>query len=315
MIVYDNMAEMENGINKSVERHGYLERHGYHAEIEMNKPGVVIKRYRLDFPEAGEPVLSLIIGYQKALKKAGIPVGEISSTEVDPDGNITLVMPYLGISLDEIVREGGDLNEINYLLKEYFRIVAASHKVNSLAVDPPLANVVIGEGGDVWYVDFFPPRMRVPEELKEAISPYILGNSGLLTEFSNGVEVPEEHRRFLEWRYYGGGFSTVVAAQVLRQAAQNPLIRENQDEFLGFLEDQFNCHFPDFNLYYNIPHPNSVATPLDCDLIRVVAGRLCLTEQLSLEKMNEVFGLTHIHPGGILPSPDQINQALGILKV
>lgn len=308
MIVYDNMVEMENEINKPVEGHGY------HAEIEMNEPGVVTKRYRLDLPEAGEPVLSLIIGYQEALKNAGLPVGEISASGVDPDGNITLVMPHLGISLDEIVREGGDLNEINSLLEEYFTIVAASHKVDSLAVDPPLANVVIGKDG-VWYVDLFPPRMRVPEELKGAISPYILGNSGLLTEFSNGVEVPEEHRRFLEWRYYGGGFSAVVAAQVLRQAAQNRLIRGNQDEFLGFLKGQFNRHFPDFNLYYNIPYPNSVATPFDCDLIRVVAGRLCLTEQLSPEQMNEVFALTHIHPGGILPSPDQINQALGILKV
>lgn len=307
MIVYDNMVEMENEINNPVEGHGY------HAEIEMNKPGVVTKRYHLDFPEAGKAVLPLIIGYQEALKNAGLPVGEISASGVDPDGNITLVMPHLGISLDKIVREGGDLNEINSLLEEYFRIVAASYEEDTVAVDPPLANVVIGEGGDVWYVDLFPPRMRVPEELKEAISPYILGNSGLLTEFSNGVEVPEEHRRFLEWRYYGGGFSAVVAAQVLRQAAQNQLIRGNQDEFLGFLEDQFNRHFPDFDLD-NIPHPNSVATPFDCDLIRVVAGRLCLTEQLSPEQMNEVFGLTHIHPGGILPSPDQINQALGILN-
>ncbi len=213
--------------------------------------------------------------------------------------NIVQVVPRIGSDLQVILVDPSMPDETALAhIKEYLALQRVVWEAGfPISLDPPPANFCYNNEGTLCYIDWMPPRQRLPD-------------GSLLSELP---DPPEESRTFIEARYFSSLQARVIYAQLLRTLAGRQInpdkIKDMIGSYLG--DDAFNyIHFPDETRDRVLVDP----FPSDVDILRCLAGEASLAGHLGRVGLGKIYEATHILAGGILPHPHKVQNAARMIE-
>ena len=295
---------------------------GFHADIyrptpevahllEGAKPGVsyLIKAYGPKAhgfePEHASAIVSHMQAFTRIASELGVRVSQPHSYHIEPNGHPGRV------NLIEIVEEAGpDLRKLlespdtlpDHALSLVDMYLAAYSKVWKagfpISLDPPLANFCYdSDAQSLVYIDTMPPRRKVSE--REYISEW--------------PTPPEESREFIENRYFSHQQAQVIYLQIIRLTSRmgihHGVIKNMIREKLGE-EAYAQIDFSEIQRERIMVQPQVT----DADAIRILAAEALYESRLHQSIFDEIYKLTHIGNGGIMPNIEDVRKAAGYLR-
>jgi hypothetical protein len=144
-----------------------------------------------------------------------------------------------------------------------------------------------------------PPRQKLP-------------NGRVLNEWP---EPPPESTDFITRRYFSPLQARIIYPQLLRSLALGGRtvpptdIKELIGESLGAEAYAF-AHFTVGAKLAVLDSPQ----PEDADALRIIAGEARYENRISDHQLKEIYHLSHIEIGGILPPKENLNKAVSLLR-
>lgn len=197
--------------------------------------------------------------------------------------------------------EQGRLNErerlsmVQQMLGMHQKVAAAGYPIT---LDAAWANFCF-DGRRVYYVDKMPPRQRLDDG----------------SYFVEIPDPPEKARSIVEARHFSSLHTRLVYMQGMKAMAMTgngwmvPHFREQIGEIMG------PEHYALIDV--NLEGQRRVAVDpqiADVDLMRMLGWEYFHEGRIDIGDAKRVHSLTHIHNGGILPKPEEINEAAALLK-
>ncbi len=233
----------------------------------------------------------------------GVPVSQTKGHYIEKNGhpgkvNLVEVVSPAGADLRVSFGDPNTTNEevltdISQYLDLFRTVWDAGFPIS---LDPPPANFCKDATGTMWYVDTMPPRQK-------------LEDGSVISEWPTP---PEQSRDFIDQRYFTPMQARVIYPQLLRAI-------EGRDILFDRIKFAIGIHLgmEAFRLIDITGDQRerllSAPNPQDVDLLRIIAAEEKHKGSLSHEDFHEIYHLTHIGIGGILPDQDDITTAARLL--
>lgn len=283
---------------------------GAYADVKVTQREgrpLVVKRYGeraagLTLTSAQE--LSIAIRrFGDIAKSIGVPVPTPDKHEFieSPSGGVFLeeTVPYVGVDLrsrfaDPSVSDTQVLTSVRKYLSLFGKVMAHGYPI---ALDPPLANFCESADGTVWYIDTYPPMQRKDNKI-------------LYSEFP---EPEPSAKNFIDSRYFSRLQIQIIYAQLLRDLSSRPGITPE------LIKNEMMTTFGEHALVFidfSQQHKAEILTnplPQHSDAMRIIAAEDTFV-RANPALLEEIYGLTHINPGGILPQEGTLRQCAEFVK-
>jgi hypothetical protein len=284
---------------------------GFHSDIQkgMDETGeaFLVKSYghktggyEYDHAQSLKDSMSSFIAIAEDL---GIPVVRPMEHTVTRNGspdryNLIEVVPYAGQDLrarfaNRTLSRAEISQDIHSYLSLYNTVWSAGFPIS---LDPPPANFCKKEDGSLVYIDLMPPRQK-------------LKTGEILSEWPQPLP---ENRAFIESRYFSFQQTEVIYPQLLRALEFTDFEPEEIKVMIGETLGEEAYQKIDFSLEQR----GEILTdplPSDVDKLRIFAAEDYARGLIDRERFHNVYHLTHIGVGGILPSTSDMRNAGGIL--
>lgn len=254
--------------------------------------------------EHAQEIAAYIRRFVTTAGQIGIPVVEPFGHFIERNGhpgkvNLVEAVPAAGVDLRTRFKDEGVSNR--EVLRDIGRYLDM-HKVVwqngfPISLDPPPANFCLDPDGKLTYIDNMPPRQR-------------LDNGSYISEWPIP---PEESTSFIEQRYFSPKQAQVIYPQLLRAVEGRGIPFDAIKFAIGAKLGLDAFRMIDFNDSVRddlLRHP----TPQDVDKLRIIAAEHRSGEQIDASTFADIYHLTHIGIGGILPSQEDIDQAAALLR-
>jgi hypothetical protein len=213
--------------------------------------------------------------------------------------NVVEVVPHKGNNLLERCRNPQISDtEIRGDLRQYLALFKTVWSRGfPISLDPPPANFSVDTNGKAWYIDCMPPRQ-------------ICAGGTVLSEWP---APPPEYRQFIEERYFSELQARVIYAQILRATSGRHITPQ---ELKTDIESILGPYAFDLINISNDVQTKILASPqqTDADAIRIITGEQFEMGNINEPTLKEIYHLTHIKNGGVLPPLPDIQQATQILS-
>lgn len=223
------------------------------------------------------------------------PVGHYLEDNHHPQkANIVEIVPRIGRDVRQLCADPSIKDmAIERLIHQYLDLQRRVWEADfPISLDPPIANFCPDDRGNLCFIDWMPPRQKFPD--------------GRI--FSELPTPPEEYRLYTEARYFSPLQAQVIYAQILRGIVGRSIspvwVKNTIAEYLG--EEAYRMiDLSQEDERAILTHP----MPTDADAIRFLATEAMLEKRMEGNKMGEIYHLTHIVNGGILPSQENVTAA------
>lgn len=247
-------------------------------------------------------IARLMVRFTSIAHKIGLPVPELYGhfiTDANHAQSRTIlnqVQEFSGNDVQYITKNDQDPIPA---LKGYlncFRIVADADF--QIALDVHLANFCQRPNGEVIYIDLMPPRQKLEDGTKFCVFPrptVALDEFFVDRIFSIEGQLPDMYSKILRALAYNPYYNNPDTPLVVRDL----LVRFFGDKYVeGMLAEVEGFKMKKDNI-----------SPYDVNSIRIVAAENFFSNGLPVQRLEEIYSLTHFSPRGEIPNADDINKA------
>jgi hypothetical protein len=249
-------------------------------------------------------MVNLMKRFTQITENLDIPIAQphgyyISNNHFPGLANVVEVVPFKGTNLLDLCRDKNIpdrelVNPINQYLDLFQKSWSSGFQIS---LDPPLANFSLDGNRKLWYIDCMPPR-----QIRE--------DGTLLSEWP---VPPAAFRPFIEKRYFSPLQSRVIYAQLLRGVSGRSFTPDDLKNIIGSrLGDRARglINVPEAQVKNILDNPDIT----DVDNLRIISGEKFEQGLIGEAKLKEIYHLTHITNGGILPPLSDVQSAASLLK-
>lgn len=297
-------TQSESNVDKNTGFHSNLVR-----GVTTDGKEYLIKRYGEKAggyePDHALSIVDHMDNFRRLATEINVPVAHPLAFDIEDHkapGRVTLLefVPFVGRDLRTVFSDPAISDETTLQYTRDYLSVFKSVQKNGypISLDPPPANFCINENprntdSPLIYIDMMPPRYKIDGKIMVSEWP----------------EPPEESKDFIHKRYFGPEQSRVIYAQLLRALDGRPF---STDQIKTLMREELGEEAYKMISLSEEDKKAALKDPLAFgpDVLRIIAAEGYHNGFYTREQFFKAYNATHIHIGGILPSLDEIQEAV-----